>query len=306
MRNILIGLVAGVALALIISLFQGDVTVSKEAPPSSSVPAVASASKAPEKLPEARPKASAPVPAPKTVQSSPAPVAVASPTPPPGNGPMGNIPKVDEHTKQILERAQRKVAANQPEAAVEDLEAAYRTEPNNSNLAVELAIMQSDLMKNPRRSEEILTEYLKRDRDSGVVSAAYADFLTQNGRERDASQYFAKAAGSPNAPVEAQTQYGHHLMRLKDFEHAEVPYRTAYERSNGDLKMKTDSGESTLFAKERSGYTAIDYAHVLVRLGRLDEAAQLSQEAAVKLGRENAQVRILNNAIGKGRKGLAE
>lgn len=215
--------------------------------------------------------------------------------PPLFSGTVEGFPKLDEKTKKTLESAQQKVSMNQPEAAIEDLENALKEEPTNGYFAVELAMMQSDLMKNPRRSEEILSDHLRRDPESKMVSAAYADFLSQHGREREATPYFARAAAG-NAPTEAYAQYGHHLMRMHSPDKAADAYRSAFERTQQDLEAKVSRNESTVIAKQELFNRAIDLGHAERQRG--NEAGWMRMvEVASKYGPENdPQLKILRNA----------
>lgn len=227
------------------------------------------------------------------------------------SGNIEGFPKLDEKTKKVLDRAQAKIGANQPEAAIEDMENAYRTEPTNAYFAVELAMMQADVMRNFGRTEEVLTDFLRREPDSKMVSAAYADFLTQRGREREATPYFIKAATGANAPVEAQTQLGHHWMRVRDFPKAIEVYNRAYETSSREVQEKLSKGESTHFAKQRLGFAALDSANAQMRAGDIDQAKRFGAEAEQILGPDHPQVRMLHaemdrSAPTKGQKGLSE
>lgn len=214
--------------------------------------------------------------------------------PPLFSGNVEGFPKLDDKTKKTLEGAQQKVSMNQPEAAIEELEAALKEDPSNGYYAVELAMMQSDLMKNPRRSEEILSDHLRRDPESKMVSAAYADFLSQHGREREATPYFARAAAG-NAPTEAYAQYGHHLMRMHNPEKAAEAYRSAFEKTQADFEAKTSRGESTVIIKQELSNRAIDLGHAEKQRGNEAGWARMVEVAGRYLPENDPQLRILRN-----------
>ncbi len=175
-----------------------------------------------------------------------------------------------------------------------DLETALKEDPSNGYFAVELAMMQSDLMKNPRRSEEILSDHLRRDPESKMVSAAYADFLSQHGREREATPYFARAAAG-NAPTEAYAQYGHHLMRMHNPEKAAEAYRSAFEKTQADFEAKTSRGESTVIIKQELSNRAIDLGHAEKQRGNEAGWARMVEVAGRYLPENDPQLRILRN-----------
>lgn len=219
--------------------------------------------------------------------------------PPLFSGNQEGFPKLDDKTRKFLDGIRQKVAQNQPEGAVEDLETALKEDPNNNYIAVELAMMQSDLMKNPARADQVLNEALRRDPESKVLSAAYADYLSQHGREAEATPHFLRAAA--NGPVEASTQLGHHLMRLKDWDRAAESYQVAYDRNHRELQNKATAGESMLFAKQTAAMSAIDYAHAELKRGNVDAARQLAGEAQRLLEKDknNPQLQTLISEIGR-------
>ncbi len=316
MKQSLIGFGIGVAFtSLIFSMTTGssETQSSKEvAAVSSPEPVITAPEIANKTIPTAMPTAKAVVPpttgtSPDTVPSKGKPAegttVVAAKegapetkkfVPPLFSGTVEGFPKLDDKTKKTLEGAQQKVSMNQPEAAIEELETALKEDPSNGYFAVELAMMQSDLMKNPRRSEEILSDHLRRDPESKMVSAAYADFLSQHGREREATPYFARAAAG-NAPTEAYAQYGHHLMRMHNPEKAAEAYRSAFEKTQADFEAKTSRGESTVIIKQELSNRAIDLGHAEKQRGNEAGWARMVEVAGRYLPENDPQLRILRN-----------
>ncbi len=211
------------------------------------------------------------------------------------SGSVEGFPRLEEKTQKFLESAQLLVSMNQPEAAIEELEAAIKDDPSNGYYAVELAIMHSELTKNLRRSEEILTDHLRRNPESKMVAAAYADFLSQHGRESEATPYYTRAAAG-NATIESLSQYGHHLMRTNRPDKAMDAYQRALDKSQGDFEQKLSRRESTLVADQEVGNKAVDLARAAKQTGNMAEYRRATVLAVSHLKADDPQLQILRNA----------
>ncbi len=272
-------------IAFVVSVFGGwlyktDSTASNPAKPSIDKRVISPPSALPFETKVVTPKKPFPV--------EPPDIRPAKNTDPLFDGSTEGFAKLDAVTEETLISARNLVSQGKAESASVLLEKSFQQTPENEYLGIELALLNSRLLKNPQRAQEILTQLTKQKPSSKMAAAAMGDLLMEQNRPAEATPYLEKAAEGESL-IEARLRLADNWMVRGEPAKALEIFDQAYEAS-----LQAEPSENS---EQLAALRALDRGFALKDLGRTAEALEMLKEAESARGAQDPGVKALRQAL---------